>query len=80
MKSLLAVVLLALIASINAKINTTNIPPISYLFSTFNNDQNAGLRIDYSTDGLNFEVITINLIKNYLINKTQPFSYYLKFF
>jgi hypothetical protein len=67
MKSLLAVVLFALIASINAKINTTNIPPVSYLFSTFNNDQNAGLRIAYSTDGLNFEVIRNKFYKKKII-------------
>jgi hypothetical protein len=35
MKTLLEIILLALIASINAKINTTDIPPISYLFSYF---------------------------------------------
>jgi hypothetical protein len=58
MKSFLAVILFGLIASINAKINTTNIPETSYLFSYFDNDEKAGLRLAYSTDGLNFEVMT----------------------
>jgi hypothetical protein len=56
MKILLEVVLFCLIASINAKINTTNIPETSYLFSHFTNDEKAGLRVAYSTDGLVFEV------------------------
>jgi hypothetical protein len=51
MNNLLAVILFALIASINAKINTTNVPETSYLFSYFDNDEKAGLRIAYSTDG-----------------------------
>jgi hypothetical protein len=47
MYNLLAVILFVLMASINAKINTTNIPETSYLFSYFDNDEKAGLRIAY---------------------------------
>jgi hypothetical protein len=43
-------------SSINAKINTTNIPEISYILSTFGNDEKAGLSLAYSTDSLLFEV------------------------
>jgi hypothetical protein len=71
MKSFLAVILFGLIASINAKINTTNIPETSYLFSYFNNDEKAGLRLAYSTDGLVFEVMRFNFNKKIHIS----FSY-----
>ncbi len=67
MNSLLVLVLLVLIASINAKINTTNIPENSYLFSYFDADEKAGLRIAYSTDGYIFEVVTDFLKLNILI-------------
>jgi hypothetical protein len=72
MNSLSVLVLLVLIASINAKINTTNIPENSYLFSYFDADEKAGLRIAYSTDGYVFEVIT-NLLKLNII------IFYIKF-
>ncbi len=65
MQSFLAVILFALIASINAKINITNIPEISYLFSYFDNDEKAGLRLAYSTDGLIFEVMRYNFNKRF---------------
>jgi hypothetical protein len=58
MNCLLVAVLFALITSINAKINTTNIPETSYLFSYFDNNEKAGLRLAYSTDGYTFEVMT----------------------
>jgi hypothetical protein len=66
MNNLLAVILFALIASINAKINTTNIPETSYLFSYFDNDEKAGLRIAYSTDGLVFEVMRFHFVKSFI--------------
>jgi hypothetical protein len=58
MKTIIAVNLFAFIVSINAKINTTHIPPISYLFSYFNNDEKTELRIAYSTDDLVFDLIS----------------------
>jgi hypothetical protein len=77
MNSLLVLVLLVLIASINAKINTTNIPENSYLFSYFDADEKAGLRIAYSTDGYVFEVMTDFLKLNILI--MLLYFYYINF-
>jgi len=55
MYSLLLIVLFGSLLVVNAKINTTNIPEISYLFSSFDADEKAGLRLSYSTDGYIFE-------------------------
>jgi hypothetical protein len=57
MKSLLAVIFFGLIAIIKTKIDTTNIPEMSYLFSYFDNDEKAGLPLEYSTDGLHFYAV-----------------------
>ena len=56
MYSLLLIVLFGPLLVVNAKINITNIPEISYLFSSFDTDEKAGLRLSYSTDGYIFEV------------------------
>jgi hypothetical protein len=47
MKSLLAVIFFGLIAIINTKIDITNIPEMSYIFSCFDNDEKAGLPLEY---------------------------------
>jgi hypothetical protein len=60
MKILFAIILFGLIASINAKIYTKNIPETNYLFSYFYNDEKDGLRLAYSTDGLHFAVMRYN--------------------
>lgn len=47
----------SILGSIQAAINTTNLPETSFLFSYFENSvQTDGLRVAYSTDGYNFEV------------------------
>jgi len=51
-------VFVASIPLISAKINTTNIPETSYLFSYFKTKTQAdGLRIAYSTDGYTFQAL-----------------------
>lgn len=57
MNYLVVAVFVASIPFISAKLNTTNIPETSYLFSFFHNDEKLGLYLAYSTDGYKFEVL-----------------------
>ncbi len=80
MKILFAIILFGLIASINAKIYTKNIPETNYLFSYFYNDEKDGLRLAYSTDGLHFAVMRYNFNKRFRISSAEFYKFVNRFF